>query len=130
MPAFKDAGIVFLGLVLFLSETVSAIALGALNVLIRSDRNVDGTYPEAPIISCKHSQLIKTVSCNSEKRHYIDDSACLTTLSEAFRDILLAGKFRNGCPYQGCAYDRLSVPVSSGMTGSDIPMTLKVVVRI
>ena len=107
MSTLQDAGIVILGLVLFLSESISAFALGALNFLTRSEGNVDGTNPESSIICCKHNRLLMTICCNSGERHYIDDGACLTPLSEVSRNNLLDSVFRKGCKIQGCVYQGL-----------------------
>ena len=121
MPTLQDAGVVLLGLVLFLSESISAFALGALNLLTRSDGNIDGTYPESSMIFCKRSRLLKILCCNSEERHCIDDGAYLTTLSEVSRKNLPVGVFRKGCKSQGCVCQGSSDPVSPGTTSLDMP---------
>ena len=100
MPRLQDAGIVVLGFVLFLSESVSAVVLGALNVVIRWDGNVDGYDRESSIKSCQCSRFSKTVCSSSGERHQnVTNGASVTMVSEVFRDNLLVGRFLEYCSY-------------------------------
>ena len=131
MPRLPDAGIVVLGFVLFLSESVSAIVLGALNVVILWDGNVDGYDRESSVKSCQRSRFSKTVCSSSGERHQkVTYGASVTTASEVFRGDLLVGRFLEYSSYQSCVVHCLFNIASPGVVGLDVVTILLAVVRI